>query len=200
MRRPVRVPARAPSAPPTRAAARGALLPIALIAAGLPVAAGCRTDRDGDEPAPPSTEARSTDTTALAERRREVAARGALVMPFDLERTTHVFTPTSSGGVQTVVADDPADREQVGLVRAHVREEAVRFARGDFADPAAIHGEEMPGLAELRAGASRIEVEYEDVTAGGRIRYATTDAGLVRALHAWFAAQRSDHGAHAEDR
>ena len=189
----------APGAPRRGAAARGVLLPIALIAAGIPSAAGCRAERDRDEPAPPSTEAPSTDTTAFAERRREVAERGALVMPFDLERTTHVFTPTASGGVQTVVADDAADREQVGLVRAHVREEAARFARGDFADPAAIHGEEMPGLAELRAGASRIRVEYEDVPAGGRIRYATTDAALVRALHAWFAAQRSDHGAHAED-
>jgi hypothetical protein len=34
----------------------------------------------------------------------KVAARGAEVMPFDLDRTTHVFTKLPDGGVQTVTA------------------------------------------------------------------------------------------------
>ncbi len=56
----------------------------------------------------------------------------------------------------------------------------------------------MPGLAELRAGASRIDVRYEDLPNGAALRYTTQDADLVRALHAWFDAQVSDHGQHAE--
>jgi hypothetical protein len=39
------------------------------------------------------------------------------------------------------VADDPSDSDQVALVREHVRDEADRFARADFDDPAHIHGE-----------------------------------------------------------
>jgi hypothetical protein len=133
------------------------------------------------------------------DRQREVAARGGQVMQFDLERTTHVFEKRPGGGVQTVVADDPADEREVGKVRAHLREEAEAFAAGRYDDPAAIHGMEMPGLAELQAGAARMSVSYEDVQAGGRIRYSSEDEALVRALHGWFDAQVSDHGRHAAE-
>jgi hypothetical protein len=33
------------------------------------------------------------------------------------ERTTHQFAKTDTGGVQTVVADDPQDTTQITLVR-----------------------------------------------------------------------------------
>jgi hypothetical protein len=132
------------------------------------------------------------------DRQAEVAARGAAVMPFDLERTTHRFTGTDTGGVQTVVADDPTDTGQIDLIRQHLRSETERFGAGDFTDPSRIHGDDMPGLAALRGGAARITVTYEDSPAGGRITYVTTDPALVAALHAWFDAQVSDHGPHAE--
>lgn len=47
-------------------------------------------------------------------------------------------------------------------------------------------------------GADRIEVRYTDLADGGRITYRTEDPALVGALHAWFAAQTSDHGGHAQ--
>ena len=59
----------------------------AIVAAGL-VAAGYLWASGGEE-----------------DRQAEVAERGAAVMPFDLERTTHVFKALPDGGVQTVVAD-----------------------------------------------------------------------------------------------
>ena len=37
-------------------------------------------------------------------RQGEVAARGAKVMPFDLEQTTHVFQKLDDGGLQKVLA------------------------------------------------------------------------------------------------
>ena len=131
-------------------------------------------------------------------RQAEVATRGAEVMPFDLDRTMHVFAPLADGGRQTVTANDPTDANEIALIRGHLQAEAEKFRRGDFGDPAAIHGDAMPGLAELRAGASRIDVRYEDLPNGAALRYTTQDADLVRALHAWFDAQVSDHGQHAE--
>ena len=133
------------------------------------------------------------------DRQAEVAERGAEVMPFDLDRTTHRFESRAWGGVQTVVADEP-DAEQVRLVRAHLLEEAERFSRGDFDDPMAIHGMEMPGLTELRAGAAdgRVEIAYAQVPTGARLTYRTDERALVTALHAWFQAQVLDHGSHAE--
>jgi hypothetical protein len=75
------------------------------------------------------------------DRQAEVAERGSRIMPFDLDAATHRFDPDPDGLTQTVVADDPSDSDQVALVREHVRDEADRFARGDFDDPAHIHGE-----------------------------------------------------------
>jgi hypothetical protein len=131
-------------------------------------------------------------------RQSEVARRGAEVMPFDLDRTTHVFKPLDDGGIQTVVADDPSDRAQVELVREHLRKEARAFSRGDFGDPARIHGDEMPGLEKLRSSYHDIEVTYSVIPTGGRIRYEAAVPAVVEALHRWFQAQLTDHGEHAE--
>lgn len=119
-------------------------------------------------------------------------------MPFDLEATTHRFQPTETGLVQTVVADDPDDRQQIELIRRHLEEEAARFARGDFDDPAAIHGEQMPGLAELRAGAAKIDIQLVSLDDGAHLIYTTDDPALIDGLHRWSQSQMSDHGAHAE--
>jgi hypothetical protein len=157
----------------------------ALIAVGLLAAAACGDDEDG--------------TAVAADRQQEVAERGADVMPFDLDATTHRFEPVTDGLVQTVRADDLTDTEQIGLIRGHLEEEAERFAAGDYGDPTTIHGEDMPGLAELEAGASDIAITYEPTPEGGRITYVTDDATLVDALHSWGEAQVTDHGSHAED-
>ena len=126
----------------------------------------------------------------------QVERNSEKVMPFSMQSSKHFFVPTPTGGVQTVLVLD-GNRTQVGLVRSHLRKEATAFAHGDFADPASIHGGEMPGLHALRTGSSRIKVRYADVPNGAKITYTTADAALVSALHAWFKAQVSDHGTHA---
>lgn len=126
-----------------------------------------------------------------------VAQRGARVMPFDLDATTHVFDETERGGVQTVVADRRQDADQVALVRSHLRSERARFSAGDFGDPAEVHGHEMPGLKVLEARSDALVITYVDVPAGGRVTYRSQDPGVVAALHDWFAAQLADHGQHA---
>ncbi|MGE0304996.1 MAG: hypothetical protein AB7Q27_04485 [Acidimicrobiia bacterium] len=66
------------------------------------------------------------------ERQAEVAERGATVMPFDLDATTHTFTHADDGGIQTVTADNPSDVAQIDLIRGHMHDERDNFARGDF--------------------------------------------------------------------
>lgn len=132
------------------------------------------------------------------DRERVVAERGAEVMPFDLNATTHTFDLKADGGVQTVTADDPSDQDQIGLIRQHLREEATAFKKGDFGDPAQIHGDEMPGLATLEASAGQITINYANVDAGAKVRFTTDNPELTTALHDWFAAQTSDHGEHAD--
>lgn len=138
--------------------------------------------------------AQSTGPAASA-RQHEVAARGAEVMPFDLAQTTHVFTKTPAGGVQRVVAKNPADTAQIKLIREHLAQIAQEFRRGDYGDPARIHGADMPGLAPLRA-APRGAVRIDDraLPDGGEITFRTSEPKLIDAIHAWFDAQVSDHG------
>jgi hypothetical protein len=67
-------------------------------------------------------------------------------MPFDLTATTHTFTKTDIGDVETVVVNDPTDARNVALVRSHLTKEA------SYADPAKIHGMDMPGLQSCKPG------------------------------------------------
>ena len=132
-----------------------------------------------------------------AQRQVEVAVKGTAVMPFDLEQTLHRFEPLSDGGLQTVTAKDPANKTQIDLIQMHLQEEAAKFQAGDFSAPAAIHGHEMPGLKTLSAGHWQVAVQYRALPDGGEIRYTAQSAPLTRAVHDWFAAQRTDHGRHA---
>lgn len=120
------------------------------------------------------------------------------VMPFDMSKTVHVFRMTEFGGVQSVVARDPAATEQIALIQQHLKKEAEGFQHGDYADPAALHGSDMPGLKELEAGASGIKVAYSPLPLGAEIRFETTDIHLLTAVHRWFGAQLSEHGADAK--
>jgi hypothetical protein len=131
------------------------------------------------------------------DRQATVASVGAQVMPFDLERTTHSFDKTTTGGTQIVTADDPQDVRQIDLIRAHLREEQVSFSSGDYSDPARIHGMDMPGVSELASGYQGITVTYRDEPAGGRLTYETSDPALIDAIHRWFDRQVMDHGDHA---
>lgn len=135
---------------------------------------------------------------ADAKRLDEVAERGVHVMPFNLEKTTHIFSKTDKGGIQQVIAKDKTDAGQVRLIREHLSEISVEFSQGDFSKPAQIHGDEMPGLAELKAAKpGQIQIEYRELPAGAQISYTTEAPKLIRAIHRWFDAQLSDHARHA---
>jgi hypothetical protein len=139
-----------------------------------------------------------SDDGATDDRQAEVAERGALVMPFDLETTTHEFVTTDEGGVQTVTVDPDGEADtQVPLIREHLEAEAEAFRAGDFRDPMAIHGGDMPGVAALQDGIASIDVSYTEVDGGATVTYTTSDPALVDAIHDFFAAQLRDHGAHA---
>ncbi|MCP8690522.1 hypothetical protein [Marinobacterium sedimentorum] len=121
----------------------------------------------------------------------------ANVMPFELSATVHIFRMTESGGVQQVVAKEPAAADQVTLIQQHLQHETEKFRHGDYSDPANLHGTAMPGLKELQAGASRINVDYAPLPSGAQITFDTTDLHLLTAIHRWFGAQLSEHGADA---
>jgi hypothetical protein len=138
----------------------------------------------------------AADPGSKTSRQDDVALKGATVMPFDLMRTTHFFDDTPGGGIETITANDTKDTRQIALIRSHLAEEAKRFRRGDFSDPAKIHGQDMPGLDALARAGDKLQVSYRQLPAGASLSYASADPAVIAGVHVWFAAQRSDHAAH----
>jgi len=119
------------------------------------------------------------------------------VMPFELAKTVHIFKMTEFGGIQQVIARDPGAADQIALIRQHLQQQARRFQEGDFSDPAKLHGADMPGIRDLQSGSAHLEVSYARIPGGAEISFRTTDLRLITALHRWFGAQLSEHGADA---
>jgi hypothetical protein len=140
----------------------------------------------------------SASTVCAQTKQEHVHQMAHSVMPFDISKAMHVFKMTDSGGVQRVVARNPGDTAQVSLIRQHLEHEAARFQQGDYSDPATLHGAGMPGLKELGAGHAQVQVSYAEIPAGAAITFQTTDLQLLTAIHRWFGAQLSEHGADAQ--
>jgi hypothetical protein len=137
-------------------------------------------------------------TPASSQTKQEhIHEMGQTVMPFDLNKTMHVFRMTESGGVQSVVVKDARDKDEVGLIRQHLRREAESFQRGDYTDPTSLHGARMLGVSELTSHHQEIAVSYSELPLGAAISFETQDRHLVTAVHRWFGAQLSEHGADA---
>ena len=133
-------------------------------------------------------------------RQQEVAKQGAMVMPFDVHNSTHVFQKNTTGGIQQVLAKDAGDQKLVSAIRMHLEMEAERFGRGDYSDPMKIHGKGMPGLQYLsKVKPGQIAITYREVPGGAAVDYVGRDAATVDAIHKWFDAQLDDHGADATD-
>jgi hypothetical protein len=138
-------------------------------------------------------------STAFAQTQQEhVHQMAHSVMPFDMSKTLHIFKMTESGGVQRVVARNADDTKQIAFIQQHLKYEAEKFQRGDYSDPAMLHGADMPGLKDLQAGASGIKISYATLPLGAEITFRTTDLHLLTAIHRWFGAQLSEHGADAK--
>ena len=135
---------------------------------------------------------------ASEKRLDEVAQRGAHVMPFDLELTTHIFTKTPTGGIQQVIVKNRKNTQQLKLIRQHLTKISNAFRQGDFSGPAKIHGKTMPGLDKLsRATHRQINIAYKDLVDGAEITFSSHKPALITAIHQYFDAQLRDHARHA---
>jgi hypothetical protein len=142
--------------------------------------------------------AASSITPGLSQTKQEhIHKMGQSVMPFDLNKTMHIFRMTDSGGVQSVVLKNMHDKNQIGLIRQHLQHEAKAFERGDYADPTSLHGAMMPGVSELASHHQEITVFYSELPLGAAVTFETQDKHLVTAVHRWFGAQLSEHGSDA---
>jgi hypothetical protein len=122
-------------------------------------------------------------------------SRGESAMGVDQYTSAHRFEPLPDGG-RIELRRDTADRSGVDTIRAHMRDIADRFSRGDFTIPGFVHAQEVPGTRVMAAKRTQITYEARDLPGGAEVRIRSTDPAAVAAVHEFLAFQRSDHRAH----
>ena len=120
--------------------------------------------------------------------------RGAMVMGFDQQKTTHHFYLYGDGGAIQVTVKDASDTMDLDAIRMHLPHIAMMFGQGDFSNPMLVHDRsDVPGAAEMARLKNRIAYRYHEVPDGGRVDIVTTDPAALKAVHAFLAFQISDH-------
>ena len=123
----------------------------------------------------------------------DVKRHGTEAMGFDQDKTSHHFRLYKDGGAVEVRANDAADTASTEHIRAHLQEQATKFAAGDFSAPQRTHGQLPPGAATMKKLRSRIHYEYQPLDGGGRLRITTKDHEALAAVHDFLRFQIEDH-------
>ena len=137
------------------------------------------------------TETDTRPDTAFA----ALQSRGRDAMGVDQYTAAHRFEPLSDGG-RIELQRDSADRAGVETIRAHMRDIADRFSRGDFTIPGFVHAREVPGTRVMAERKAQIAYEARDLPGGAEVRIRASDSTAIDAVHQFLAFQRSDHRAH----
>jgi hypothetical protein len=116
----------------------------------------------------------------------------------DQYTSAHVFEDLPDGG-RVVLDREVNDSAGVTTIRAHMRDIAAAFARGDFATPGFVHARDVPGTAVMAAKRGAITYTPVDRPRGGELRIASSDTAAVRAIHEFLPFQRMDHRAAAHE-
>jgi hypothetical protein len=127
------------------------------------------------------------------EKQKALKKRGADVMGFDQDATTHHFKLTPDGGAIEVTAKIGADSAVVAEVRNHLRAIASEFARGNFNQPFQTHGEVPSGVSVMQKSDRAISYRYEDLPLGGAVRIETKDTRAREAVHEFLRYQITEH-------
>ncbi|MEO7272797.1 MAG: hypothetical protein ABI211_12435, partial [Vicinamibacterales bacterium] len=120
--------------------------------------------------------------------------RGATVMGFDQDRTTHHFRLFTDGGAIEVGVKDPADRKNRDAIRSHLPHIAMMFGEGDFDAPMLVHDStNVPGTTAMRERKGAIRYKYAETATGGRVDIVTSDPAALAAVHQFLKFQIAEH-------
>ena len=132
-------------------------------------------------------------TFVAAQQDHAMMGRGAMVMGFDQEKTTHHFRLYEDGGSIEVTANSGDDSANRTAIRDHLPHIAQMFAAGNFDAPMEVHAQRVPGSAELARLREKVSYKYVELPNGGRVDILTTDAAALRAVHEFLKFQIMDH-------
>ena len=130
---------------------------------------------------------------APADAHAQMNMRGADVMGFDQDKTSHHFYLYADGGAIDVSANDAADVKNRDAVRSHLLHIAMMFSMGDFSAPMLVHATDVPGTKDMAAMKDKLSFAYIETPNGGRVNITTADAAALDALHKFLRFQIADH-------
>jgi hypothetical protein len=122
-----------------------------------------------------------------------VEKHGDQAMGFSHDTTTHHFRMAVNGGAIEVTANDPNDKTNTDAIRSHLSQIAVMFGNGDFSTPMFVHDGLPPGVTTMKILKATIRYEYEEISAGGRVRIESSDPVALAGIHDFLRFQISDH-------
>ena len=123
----------------------------------------------------------------------EMNTRGAHVMGFSQEKTTHHFVLTFDGGTIDVRANDINDTQSRDQIRMHFAHIAHAFSAGDFSDPMLVHATNVPGTAIMKAQKTSLHWNVEETPRGARLVITADNKPALDALHQFLKFQIEDH-------
>src|SRR5258708_2243447 len=144
----------------------------------------------------PAMPAGMTHEEHLAQMKKDetLKQRGAAVMGFDQNVTTHHFRIAPDGGSIEVVVKTATDETNLSAIRGHLKEIAEAFAAGDFSKPFATHGEVPPSVKTMKQRRRALMFTYEDVADGGPVVIRSSDAQAISAVQLFLRYQIREHG------
>lgn len=119
-------------------------------------------------------------------------SRGKSAMGVDQYTSHHVFESLPDGGRIELQAA-PGDTAGTHGIRAHMREIASLFAKGNFDVPGFVHAQKVDGTAIMRARHGSIHYVASDLPRGAQVRIITKDSAAIAAVHDFLAFQRREH-------
>jgi hypothetical protein len=112
-----------------------------------------------------------------------LSQRGAQVMGFSQEKTTHHFELNQDGGIIEARANDLKDAGTLAEIRGHFGHIAKMFAAGDFNAPMMVHAQDVPGTAAMSRLKDDIHWQLSEIPRGARITIVADNKEAVDAIH-----------------
>ncbi len=123
--------------------------------------------------------------------------KSAMVMPYDLDETKHVFHELPSGGMFHLYTS-ATNTQQIALIQMRLKVEYERFRKGNFSDQIRLYGADIPGSEGMSENFSQIQFIYTDLPIGAQIQFIASDPKVIQAIHRWIRIQLVEHGADAK--
>jgi hypothetical protein len=117
---------------------------------------------------------------------------------FPHDKTTHHFRLYADGGAIEESVNDSKDSQKVQAIQSHLTHIVTKFSSGDSPFLMFVHERVPPGVPVMKDKPAEISYNFDELSAGGRVRITTTNPAALKTIHEFLRFQIEDH--HTGDR